>query len=152
MRWFSGSSASASSIFCASSPCNNVSVGRKFFLSSYCRCGWPSCSAWVSSRDSAGWRERRRSSFRHRLRAMVNSHVENFARRFITASRICRPGGKHFAPGPRPRFHRARCDKREFITGCLYFSTNSTKAARSPRLTRSIRTASGSGLTGIYGL
>ena len=48
-------------------------------LSSYCRCGWSSCSAWVSSMDSAGCRERRRISFRHRLRAMVKSQVENLA-------------------------------------------------------------------------
>jgi len=81
--------------FCASSPCNSVSPGgRKFFLSSYCRCGWPSLSPWVSSRIQQDDASGRRSSFRQRLRAMVNSHVENW-RGIRSASRICKPEGKH---------------------------------------------------------
>src|SRR5262245_57086619 len=35
------------------------------------------------------------------------------------------------------------------MTGCLYFSTSSVKAAVSPCFTRSIRAASGSGLAGM---
>src|SRR5438876_12183765 len=36
-----------------------------------------------------------------------------------------------------------------FVTGCLYLSTSSSKASRSPRFTRSIRPASGSGLAAM---
>src|SRR5258708_2626818 len=79
---------------------------------------------------------------------MVNNQVENFAEGWYRCADLytCRKTfcAKSSASVPSLNIRYAR-----FMTGCLYFSTNSANAASSPRLTRSIRLASRSGVDDI---
>src|SRR5271156_4538797 len=74
---------------------------------------------------------------------MVNSHVENFEETwYLWADRnTCT---KTFCARSSASVASRSMRYTTFITGCLYFSTNSAKAPSSPCLTRNIRAASGS--------
>jgi hypothetical protein len=149
LRWFSGSPASASSIFRASSPCNSFSGGAICDLSSYCRCAaWSSFSACVSSMDSAGWRERRRISFRHKIARDGEQPGGEFRRLFVAAAGFI-DLEKNILRQILGLVSSRSERKMKFITGCLYLSTNSGKRRAVAALDAQHQDGIGIGWTGI---
>ena len=130
VRWFSGSEPKASSTLDVNSSRNRRSGAEVFFRSSNCCPNDSSSGFSAASSDCAGCLDLLRISLRQRFRAIVKSHVENFAStRYRSADlNTCT---KRFAPGLRPRWSPATSDTPD-SSPAAYTSPPATRTQRRP--------------------